>query len=290
MSILDAESIRLEVDEAIAIQSFIQKYRPTIDDRGYGCYPCIGVSKHRLDSQEIRIADLRPLDESNTHYKDGTLIVPDKTVVYGGFHWHNYRVYKLECDGNIIFDSKHTGEGLMCPRALKARRVWLKPNARKICGYSFEADYLCFNNFWPGIDTGFENCSFNCTKVRLKECPGMFKNLRGSIGELIIDTMWINDVEAHFGNFVIPRLFSASDGSVHKHIRRLADLRAFYNNEKKYKSLWPNSASEIFDINGLIARMGLSNVITVRLVIKDNDLKMIATKIETGWDLKVVRS
>lgn len=290
MSILNAESIRLDVDEAIVIASFIQKYRPTIDDRGYGSYPCIGVSKHQLDSGEIRVADLRQLDNSNVHYNEGTLILPDRTVVYGGLHWHNYRIYKLECDGNIIFDSKHMSEGLICPRAIKARRVWLKPNSRKMCGYSFEADYLCFNNFWPGIDTGFENCSFNCKKVRLKECPGMFKNLRGTIDELVIDTMWINDVEAHFGNFVIPRTFFASDGSVHKHIRRLADLRAFYNNKKKYESLWPKSANEIFDIDGLIAKMRLGNIITDRLVIKDNDLKMIATKTESGWDLKVVRS
>ena len=91
--------------------------------------------------------------------------------------------------------------------------------------------------------------------------------------------MEIGDIEEVCGNWVIPQTVGP------KKIKRIADVRAFYNNPQKYKRYWVHP-SELIDVNGLIKSMQLDDALKEYLYLSDCGFEMVFHKRDGRWYCK----
>lgn len=224
----------------------------------------------------IQVKDLEHISRDKLSIMRGVFSCSDRTVIVGDIDWKRYGITEIMCRGCIGFI--HGNINLPNVSKITAtKNISFQMNLRGLSNIELEAPQIAFMGLLLS-DGVIDDCTFNCQELKLSDLPKSFVNVRGRINTMRISLMEFNDFEEIYGNCVIPQTI----GQNIKTIKRIADVRAFYNNPKKYNRYWVHP-SELIDSDKLIKNMGLGEVLEEYLYLSDCNFEMVFHKRGGRW-------
>ena len=270
MSLLDAD-FEQQLEDNVALHKLIHD-----TDLTNKMSPYIATSffQPRSRYNPVQVKGLERISRDKLNIIRGEFRCPDCTVIAGDIDWKQYGVTEIMCYGHITFI--HNSANLPNVSKITASEsISFQMNTRAPQNIKLRAPRIAFMSLMVGSE-GFNNCTFNCEELKLGDLPKSFVNVRGYINTMRISLMEIGDIERVYGNWVIPQTVGP------KKIKRIADVRAFYNNPKKYKRYWVHP-SELIDVNGLIKSMQLDDALKEYLYLSDCGFEMVFHKRDGRW-------
>lgn len=270
MSLLNSDfERRLEGD--VALHQLLQD-----TDLANKMSPYIATSffQPRSRYNPIQITDLEHISHDALSIAGGEFSCPDRTVIVGDIDWGRYGVTEIMCRGRIAF----IRGSINLPNVSKitaTENISFQMNIRGLSNIELEAPHIAFMGLLLG-DSAIGNCTFNCDELKLSDLPKTFINVRGHINTIRINLMEFTDLEELYGNCIIPQVIGP------KKIKSIADVRAFYNNPKKYNRYWVHP-SELIDADKLIKSVWLDEVLEGYLYLSDCNFEMVFHKRDGRW-------
>lgn len=270
MSLLDAD-FEQQLGDNVALHKLLHD-----TDLANKMSPYIATSffQPRSCYNPMQIKDLEHISHDKLSIIRGEFRCPDRTVIVGDIDWRQYGITEIACHGCITFI--HGNVNLPNVSKITASEsISFQMNTQALQNIKLGAPRIAFMGLMVGSG-GFNNCTFNCEELKLCDLPKSFVKVRGHINTMRINLMEFSDIEEVYGNWVIPQTVGP------KKIKRIADVRAFYNNPKKYNRYWVHP-SELIDSDKLIKNMGLGEVLEEYLYLSDCNFEMVFHKRDGRW-------
>lgn len=233
--------------------------------------PYIAMSdfKPRSRYNPIRLNDLEHISPDKLGIIQNCFNCPDKTVIAGNIDWSTYGITEINCEGRLSF--VHGDSVPNVSKITTTDKLTFQYNFRNCCDIELTAPIISVMGLLYSFSAR-NSCTFNCQELQFSDLPKSFAGIRGHIGTLRINVMDFADVE-EFGSCVIQQ----DIGPGIKKIRKLTDVRAFFNNPKKYNNYWVHP-NELIDANQLIKNLQLESVLTEYLYLRDCNFEMVFHK------------
>lgn len=263
MSVFDKEIDEAEVMEIALVNNNIANYRT-------GKAPYIGSME---DSGATRVSghfNSMLFDPKMVHLKGSILhLRAVRNAIFGQIDWKKYDIQYLRTSKTLIIEQCHD-----LPECIYARTLYLNGLFDQIRNFTFRGTTLSLYGSWVGSDSGFYDVHIECESLYLSDCPRHFNNLTGKCNKITISVFDFDNIPA-LAESVIPQTING------KKIKKVKDVRAYFNNPKKYPTVSPDG---FFDIPGFIAGIGLDKLEELRWIsIEDCGIKMDFRKPTDTW-------
>ena len=249
------------------------RLRKLLHDAGQpnGKLPYIAMSdfQPRSHYRAINTDDLECISPDKLGIIQSCFNCPDKTVIAGSVDWEAYGITEINCEGRLSF--VHCCRAPSVSKITAADKLTFQHSFRNCSDIELTAPIISVTGLLYSFSAG-NSCTFNCQELQFSDIPKSFAGIRGRIGTLRINIMDFADVE-EFGSCVIPQ----DIGPGIKKIRKLTDVRAFFNNPKKYNNYWVHP-DELIDADQLIKNLQLESILTGYLYLKDCNFEMVFHK------------
>lgn len=266
MSILgDDPIVESDVMEQVLIQDNVWNYsahtRPYI---GFFAGTTIQTVSSHLNDIYFR-PDMIRLSGDTLHFDE------KRSGVLGPISWERYGIKHLETDNVLILEGLYNN----LPQSVKAKLLYLADNYGEIKNRSFYCQQIKFSKYWVGEHAGLYNVRVDCMTMNFNDCPRVFHNLTGKCDNIILHCMEFTDVPG-LNESVIPQTING------KRIKTVKDIRAYYNNPKKYPEYF--DFNELFDAEKFVRLIGFDKLKGLNhIAIKDSGIRLDFAKPTDSW-------
>lgn len=181
-----------------------------------------------------------------------------------------YGIRHLRAPKVLILEQQHD----LYPQRVDVGSVlYINDNFGQVRWTKLFAMDIVFNGFWCGERAGLYNVEVNCSLLKFTDSPKVLHNLAGSCQRVLIK----DDIESipHLNEAVIPQTING------KKIKRAKDVRAYFNNPKKYPAVDPTT---LFDVDKYIKAVGLDKLKDLgNITLKDHAIEICFNKPTDSW-------
>lgn len=202
--------------------------------------------------------------------EDNTLMFNKKrTTVTGIFDWDKYGIDSITGQVIMFEDAQNA-----LPKNLFADLIYFRDNYRRFENMRITSTQVKFVNWWIGTDGGLYNVNFDCASIDFSDPPKVFENVTGKCGRIVFKCMDFADVPG-LCYAVIKQTVNG------KKIQRLKDIRAYFNNPRKYPSEDP---AIFFNVEEFIKHSGLDKLEGLHsIAIRDSGILFNFNKLANRW-------
>ena len=199
-----------------------------------------------------------------------------RTFINGVFDWQKYGITRLKSGNVLIIENAQTA----LPRNIEAWIIYFNDCYHKFEHHTIKAFDIVFSKFWYENDGGLHDVDVECTTLKFNDPPKEFNNLTGTCSHIIIHCMDFADVPGLRQGLIKQEVNG-------KNIKQIKDVRAYFNNPKKYEYASPNI---FFDGNAFIKAAGLDKLKKLEEVtIKDSGIEINFTEYNCKWVCSSIR-
>lgn len=262
MSLLN-ENFAVEIDDHIALETLLDTFNPRRRNNMYlGMTHCDPI---RNNISQIFTHKPEPRQVS---LENGRLDFYELCAhIHGPIDFNVYGIHTISAHKGLRIahaDSKKL------PHIMSAPDLVWEGTIDGLCNKRMSGQNILLRTYFIS-NSGVQDCVFHCDKLILGDLPHIFKNNRGQVREFRARVMDFDELEKFYGNYAIPQVVGG------KRIRHLRDIRAFFNNRKKYGEHW-GDPNELIDAPSLISSMGLDKMVTDEITIRDCNFMMVFKK------------
>lgn len=193
-----------------------------------------------------------------------------RMLIVGEFDWQKYGIDTIYSEGTVIFE-QNAGQ---IPENITGQIIYFNDCYSRFTNHYINAFSVVFTKFWFDKDGGLYDVILNCGTLKFNDPPKTFHNVTGKCEEIIIRCDELADVPGLRAGLIQQTLNG-------KKINSLKDLRAYYNNPKKYPYTEPN---KLFDTNAFVKAAGLDKLRKLNTIrIKDAGIEITFNKPTKWW-------
>ena len=197
----------------------------------------------------------------------------NRTFVRGEFDWDLYGVNTIESKSALVFERCPK-----LPRDISAEFIYFNDYNREFGNHSLRAYNVKFNSYWD--KGGMYDVDLDIKTLLFNDPPKFFKNITGSCEEITFRCYEFDEVPGLAAGLIQQALPK-------KNIKTLRDLRAYYNNPKKYPYVDP---MKLFDIEAFIKNAGLDQLKNLhRIIVLDCGIRIAFNKPTDSWVASIER-
>lgn len=262
MSIL-SQDLDQTVDSEVKLADFLKRHNPGDFDNG----SWIGTSFAPVLDRTPERSKVDAICESCISIKGDMLDITNtlNVVAKGNIHWEEYGINKVKAPAALSFKPWN---GQYIPKEIEAKWVGVNINTcGRFSNHKITCEKFQLTGTFIGTDSEMSDCELNCRTMLLNDMPQKFANITGHVDVLRITCISLSDVDDYFGNHVIEQRVGP------KRISKITDIRAFFNNSRKYNKFWVDPWT-LYDANALIAAMGLGDLDLSMLQLRDCNFVM----------------
>lgn len=193
-----------------------------------------------------------------------------RMLVVGEFDWQKYGLNSIRSEGVVIFE-QNAGK---IPENITGKIIYFNDCYSRFTNHCINAYNAVFSKFWIDRDGGLYDTILNCGTLKFNDPPRVFHNVTGECKEIIFRCDEFADVPGLRAGLIKQTLNG-------KKIDTLKDLRAYYNNPKKYPYTEPD---KLFNTDAFIKAAGLDNLGNLNTIrIMDCGVEIIFNKPTKWW-------
>ena len=178
---------------------------------------------------------------------DRTLMLNKKrTMVVGQFDWEKYGIDSIA--GQVIMFEEVYSAAL--PESFYADLIYFNDNLGRLENKFIASESVKFVKWWINADGGLHNVRLNCRTINFNDPPKVFENVTGRCEKIVFRCDDLADVPG-LRYAVVKQTVNG------KKIVALKDIRAYWNNPRKYI---PEDPTIFFNVNEFIKHSGLDRL------------------------------
>lgn len=199
-----------------------------------------------------------------------------RSMVCGEIDWAKYGIITATSHDVLMFEEAHNS----LPRNINARIVYFNDGFDRFENRKVRAADIVFSKYWWNADAGIYNTEVECYTMKFNDPPKVFENLTGRCEHIVFRCDEFADVPGLRAGLIKQTFFG-------KKIQQLKDVRAYFNNPKKYQYADPGI---LFDVPKFIEAAGLDKLRDLNsITIKDSGVQMEFAKHRNIWSVHISR-
>lgn len=207
--------------------------------------------------------------------EDWIIFKEKRSIVCGEIDWTKYGITTASTHDVLIFEDRNS-----LPRNINARIVYFNDGFDRFENHKVRAADIVFSKYWWNADAGIYNTDIECYTMNFNDPPKVFENLTGRCEHIVFRCSDFADVPGLRAGLIKQTFFG-------KKIQQLKDVRAYFNNPKKYQYADPGI---LFNVPKFIEAAGLDKLRDLdNITVKDSGVQIEFVKHVNAWSVHISR-